>query len=81
MFVCLLLVWVLFGGRWILPFHKIRIKQLKHHIILIPISKRLYPIYRWLPEAVRGPPATGPLQPLVREYSLINRTLLRRNMK
>ena len=76
MFVCLLVVCA-YRQKVDSAFSKIQIKQLKHHIILIPI----YSIYRWLPEAVRGPPATGPLQPLMQEYSLMGRTLLRKNRK
>ena len=80
LFVCLLLI-VCFRQKEDSAFSKIRIKQLKHHLILTPNSQRLYPIYRWLPEAVRGPPATGPPQPLMQEYSLMGRTLLRKNRK
>ena len=59
-YVCVLVVSLCaFQQKVDSAFSKIRIKQLKHHLILIPISQRLYPIYRWLPEAVRGPPAAA----------------------
>jgi len=64
-------------------FSKIQIKQLKHHLILIPISQKLYPIYRRLPDAVQEPPTVGTLQPLAQEDRKMgtDRTLLRKNKK
>ena len=64
-YVCVLVSLCAFRQKVDSAFSKIRIKQLKHHLILTPISQRLYPIYRWLPEVVRGPLATGSLQPLM----------------
>jgi len=60
-------------------FSKMRIKQLKHH--LIPISQKPHSICRWFPGASRGPPASGTLQPLMQEYTLTGKTILRKSKK
>ena len=65
--LCLLLASLCaFGRRWILPFQKYELNNL-NILILIPVSQRLYPIHRWLPDMVQEPPTVRTLQPLAQE--------------